>query len=199
MNNQTNQSDELKNLLEKIETLVPLVRGTLVSAPSQTESMDIPEDQKPYLEHYVGDLVILYAFDQLDHLVYLSKSQAQLLKAHIPNLLQVAVKNLSARAKNVNLFDLGNGLYGTTAGGNFESSLMLVDSLWEQISEQTPGGAMIAVPARDLLFIVGADSPNAKAIIKNRTNVDLPNPQYHVSNSVFVRTKTNGWTLALDS
>lgn len=49
--------------------------------------------------------------------------------------------------------------------GNLESSLLLVDHLWEQIGPQLAGELIAAVPSRDTLAVTGSQVPGGIAAL----------------------------------
>ena len=40
---------------------------------------------------------------------------------------------------------------------NLESSLLLVDLLWDQVEQQLPGETVAAVPTRDVILVTGTE------------------------------------------
>jgi hypothetical protein len=42
---------------------------------------------------------------------------------------------------------------------NLESSLLLVDLVWDQVERQLPGETVAAVPARDVIVVTGIAVP----------------------------------------
>ena len=73
-------------------------------------------------------------------------------------------------------------------GGNFESSCMLVDDLFDRLlAPHVPNGYVAAAPSRDVLAVCSRDS--AAGIRELREMVDRlwPGGDHLVSNTLFVR------------
>lgn len=74
-----------------------------------------------------------------------------------------------------------------TAGGNFEATLLLLESLWEQVQEQMPGEILAVVPARDLLFVSASGWEGALSFMQEMASRDLPEKRYALTTCVFAR------------
>ena len=59
----------------------------------------------------------------------------------------------------------GNEALAFRLDGDLESSLLLVDHLWEQIGPQMPGDLIAAVPSRDTLAVTGSDVDGGIAVL----------------------------------
>lgn len=70
---------------------------------------------------------------------------------------RIAFGNLHAMVDSVSLHGGPPALLASFHG--IESSLLLADVFWHEIVPELPGPPVVAVPARDVLMITGADSP----------------------------------------
>ena len=52
----------------------------------------------------------------------------------------------------------GKGSFGISAGGDFETSLILSTRLWTKENFEVDGDFIIAIPNKDLLFITGSNN-----------------------------------------
>ena len=48
-----------------------------------------------------------------------------------------------------------------TGDGNFEASMILLDTIWDQLAQHFPNGAVAALPARDVLGLADAQDNSA--------------------------------------
>jgi len=72
-------------------------------------------------------------------------------------LRQRALDNLDAMLNTVSFHGELPALMVSFHG--IESSLLLADAFWDEVAHDLPGDPVVAVPARDVLLITGADSP----------------------------------------
>lgn len=166
--------------------IVPLVKG--MGLPSgEGAAIQLSVDDSPVVRPFASDMVIMYAIDRPSHFEFVAMREIQARQLSVEDLHDLAVKNLPSRVSQVEVHDLGGGMHGLSAGGNLEASLLLVDSLWDQLAARLPGEPLAAVPARDLLFTIGSGQPNAMALISSRAMIDLAEKRYAISQSVLVR------------
>ena len=127
----------------------------LEAAPGEPGG-EVFEADLPSLE-FLGDLSIMFAIDRDGHY--------ELLQRHaVPpgmseaDLLALAKKNLSEQVQ----FDLTGtnyGGYGILADGDHEANALCLDFIWDAIAGQIKKNLVVAVPARDCLFMADAAAP----------------------------------------
>ncbi len=76
---------------------------------------------------------------------------SSLLMNTLPNILKF-VQDLRAQP-------LQDGCYMFLAGGNYESSLLLMKALWTNPKFPVKGTAVFALPAKDLFLMTGSEDP----------------------------------------
>lgn len=171
-----------------IELIVPMIKAMGGSTPQERmPEMQLSFEQSPASLAFAADMIVMYAIDRPDHLEYLSNEVASATGFSAEGLHEAAVRNLPSRLGQVQLHDCGEGVFGLSAGGTFEASLLLLDALWQQLAEHLPGEPLAAVPSRDLLFVVGSARPNANELIASRARIELAEKRYAISQSVLVR------------
>ena len=99
-------------------------------------------------------LVVLFAEDRPNSVRYLSREDLESVGADLDTLREDALGNLRPRMPELSVYG-GEGLYLLEAGGNFEASLLLVDTLWTTESFPVEGELVIAVPSRDAIIVTG--------------------------------------------
>lgn len=108
--------------------------------------------QNHIYEPYNDEIFIFYAEDRENSIHYISRNDIEKIDFLEENLRQKSIENLE------NLISIErhgeNGYYMITAGGNYESSLILLD-IWENENFPVNGDFVIGIPARDVLFVTG--------------------------------------------
>jgi hypothetical protein len=172
-----------------LERIIPVIK---VAEPG-LGGITLPPGEDPVVRPFAGDLVVMYAEDLPDHFAYLSHRRMRELGLAPDTLHALAVRNLPGRVGQIQL--LGSApRFMITAGGNLEATLLLHPTLWESLAEHLPGAPMAAVPARDLLFVTGADSEEGRAFLKQSAEKELEDKRYALSRQVFTR-RDGAWTV----
>ena len=134
--------------------------------------------------HAIGtDLCFLYVQDLPDRMRYLSVKDANEIEPDPQLRVDLAHANLTQTLNRIRI--LGDGpIYMVICGGNYEASLLCLPELWKVLDPLLDGDRLIAVPARDLLFVTGDASPLRRAQMMALTDpqTDLA---YPVSNGVY--------------
>nr|WP_294785835.1 DUF1444 family protein [uncultured Flavobacterium sp.] len=109
-------------------------------------------------EFYNEELFIFYVEDRENSIHYISKDDLEEISFPLEKLHEKAIQNLADQFKMERHGD--NGYFMLTAGGNYESSLILLD-IWHPENFSVDGNFVIGIPSRDVLIITGsADSAN---------------------------------------
>ncbi|MCI5054497.1 MAG: DUF1444 family protein [Flavobacteriales bacterium] len=143
------------------------------------EGVKLTYDQQPITKNLWEDVVLCFAVDKGDRYELL---QNDVLEKN-PNLNIDLLHQISVNAlveeigANIQLHGDPNHLLMVTAGGNFEAAIILIENFWEQIYEMIGGNAVIAIPARDLLFICKEGNQEAMAKMKEMTQGYFDNPE----------------------
>jgi uncharacterized protein YtpQ (UPF0354 family) len=175
---------------EALARIIPVVKA-VEHGPSDALPIDLPPEDCPVSRPLAADLIVLYAEDFPDRFVFVSKRRMEQLGLTAAELHALALRNLPSRLPEIQLHGEAPR-HMLTCGGNFEATLLLHDGLWEALAETLPGPAMVVVPARDLLFVSGADWEGAHAFLSELAKKELEDKRYALSQQVFVR-KLNTW------
>lgn len=152
--------------------LVPIIKVIEMDDPS-APVMTLPHDDSPVMRPFAADLVVMYAIDLPSHFQFVAYRDLRKASITEEELHSIALRNLPARVPKIELHGQPPK-YMVTAGGNFEATLLLLDSMWEQFEEQMPGELLAVVPARDLLFVSASGWDDALPFVREMTNRDLP-------------------------
>ena len=131
-------------------------------------------------ENYNDDLVIFYAEDMDNGIRYLAQSDLKRLNIAHDTLLSISLRNLNAILPEVQRLG-NNGMYALSAGGNYESSLLLMSTLWTKENFQVDGDLVIVVPNRDLVMITGSNNKKEIERISKIAQDSYKNGNYPVS------------------
>jgi uncharacterized protein YtpQ (UPF0354 family) len=135
---------------------------------------------------FVGDLVVVYAFDQPHSFAFASVDE---LGMSLEDARSVALDNLRERIPH-DLSTQGDGKsFMFTIGGNFEATLVLLPELWDQIGSQLPGDVVVCVLARDICLVTSTGTAGGVASLieaRNRILDGMP-AQEVISPALLVR------------
>lgn len=169
--------------------IVPVVKdayfiaGLRQSVLSRRANLD--DWEEPAHEALNRELMIVYAEDSETTMRFISEQDLEALGFDATNRLERAVKNLKALLPPLEAQG-GAGIYLLSAGGDYETSLLLFDSLWESGQLEVKGEIVAAVPARGLLIVTGSEDAQGlqsmKAIVAEASAVEA----YPLTDRLFV-------------
>lgn len=146
--------------------IVPIIKDRkwlleIRESVKQRGNTQVPDN---VLEDFNDELVIIYAEDTPKNINYFSPNALEELGISRSRLRSIAIANLRKLLPKPELHT-GPLFSMITAGGNYESSLLLFDDLWASLPK-TDGEIVVAIPARDLL--VFTRSRNQQGIVRLR-------------------------------
>lgn len=98
---------------------------------------------------YNSELVILYAEDTPNNMRYLTDDDVSELGIERDDLRRLSVENLRRLLPDVQMAG-DNGVFLMQAGGDYEASLLLIDSIWSSEQIEVDGEIVVAIPARGI-------------------------------------------------
>ncbi len=136
-------------------------------------------------------LVILYVEDTPNNMRYVSEAELKKTKIDRKELRALACDNLQRLLPELK-FSGTNGFYMISAGGDYETSLLLLDSFWQDKRLRMKGDPVVALPGRGF-FLVG-DSANEAGIarLKKLSEKVYEESTYKLTPKLFVR-QNNQW------
>jgi uncharacterized protein YtpQ (UPF0354 family) len=72
-----------------------------------------------------------------------------------------------------------------TAGGDYEASLLLLDSIWSGGEMELKGEMVVAIPTRDLLLVTGSKDPEGIEKVKRMVK-EASSGAYRLTQKLFV-------------
>jgi uncharacterized protein YtpQ (UPF0354 family) len=173
-------------LAEHLDQIVPILK-TATPGGLLGDAFALSAEDEPVAHPFAADLVVLYAFNLPDRLQYVTQRELNAAGMTAAQLHAKAVENLPRHFQEITLKDLGEGMFGVTCGGVLEASLLLLEPLWDKLLPHLPGVPLAAVPARDLLFVIGSKQPQALKRMQQAAKVELQHAVLETSRLVFWR------------
>jgi len=175
----------------ELKRILPVVKGVeFLESYKNIPSSKI--EDLPYHENYADGLVILYALDSEKAVKYISEKEFKELKIDKEELRSAAFNNFKNRAIKEQIKET-NGVYEIYYDGNYESSLLLFDDVWERLKTMVDGELIVAIPTRDILIASGS---NTIDLTKFKAGIDDVYSQnsYSITRNIYVR-KDNKWKI----
>lgn len=168
-----------KELLD-VERILPVIKDRRFIESLEGLNADFEENH--VYEFYNEELVVFYVEDRENSIHYIAKDDLKEINFSIENLREKALENLS---NNFEMKRHGeSGYFMLTAGGNYESSLILLN-IWNHENFMVDGNIVIGIPSRDVLLITGSkDSLNLHRIYDSVQDINETG-DHIVSNKIF--------------
>jgi uncharacterized protein YtpQ (UPF0354 family) len=185
-------SDDLYEPADEIDNdrIVPVIKDKNYIADvekSLSVKGGIKSNTNLVYEKYNDELIIVFAEDQETSIKYFSKDDFDKTGLVRDSLRSKSVENLKQILPDIQSVG-DSGLFGLLAGGDYEASLILFESIWTKDNFDVKGDIVIAIPTRDLLFVTG--SLDSKGLDNVRENVK----EAFENGSYFLTTKLFKWT-----
>lgn len=145
--------------------IVPLIKRTDAEGSGDPPPWPVPEADIPIFEELTGYLLVAYVFDLPDRFEYVTPRHCEQLELAAEDLRPLAVRNLTQRRAKPQIRQ-GGGIASFLLDGSLESSLLLVDHVWWQITPHVAGDLVAAVPSRDTLLVTGSDFAGGMAALE---------------------------------
>ena len=137
-----------------------------------------------WYEDLNAELIVVYAVHR-NGFAYSQRSELAAAGVTEQNIRSLALENLR-RLTPEREFSTVNGIWMIMAGGNFESSLLVDDSVWND-SRFAGGTLLVAAPERDGLFATTSDSADAVWNLASMASHGVRTQPYPISSRLFVR------------
>ncbi len=136
-------------------------------------------------DDFNADLIVVYAEDSPKSIRYLGPKELELEKIERSELKALACENLKRLLPKIERHG-GNGLYMIVAGGDYEASLLLLDSIWSEGQNDVKGDVVVAIPTRDLLLVTGSRDAQGIQNVKQMVKEASADGSYHLTQKLFV-------------
>jgi uncharacterized protein YtpQ (UPF0354 family) len=156
------------------------IKKSLIEAGYKTDKIDF------YYEPLNEELLVFYALDAERNIKYLGREEIEALELKAKEIRERAVKNLSNLLPEIERQG-GAGTFMVTAGGTYEASLLLFDSIWTRDNFSVKGDIVIAIPSRDLLLVTGSRDVAGLKRLRALAEETVEKRSYHLTAQLFVR------------
>ena len=113
------------------------------------------ELQRPVTRPLAGDLLVSYVFSLTDVYQFVSRQNMLELGLNAESIHQLALDNLARLLQDVDLQDLAL-FKAILTNQRLEACSLLLPKLWDQLSKQTAGDLLMAVPAQESVVFTGS-------------------------------------------
>ena len=136
-------------------------------------------------EEFCPGLILVYAEDSPKNIRYLRPEDLETAKIERAELRKLASENLERLLPKIELRGT-NGLYMITAGGDYEASLLVLDSIWNGGEMEVKGDVVVAIPTRDLLLVTGSADTKGIAEVREMVKQAIAEGSYRLTEKLFV-------------
>ncbi len=169
--------------------IVPVVKDKYFIVDLRQSILDrranLDDWEDPAHEALNSELIVVYAEDAETTIRFISERDLEELGFNEANRLERAIGNLKALLPPLQARG-GDGVYLLSLNGDYETSLILFDSLWESGQLEVKGEIVAAVPARGFLIVTGSQDPEGlqsmKEIVAEASQVEA----YPLTDRLFV-------------
>lgn len=131
--------------------IVPVLKPRVWAETVQRQRGATPATQL-LTEPFTDELTIVYAEDRPSSIRFLMTRDDV---GHHNGLRALALRNLSRLMTKIEIHQASDGVFLVSAGGSYEASLLLVDSLWSSDQIKVDGDIVVAAPAKDAVLVRG--------------------------------------------
>jgi uncharacterized protein YtpQ (UPF0354 family) len=136
-------------------------------------------------EDFNKELVIVYALDDSKRMRFLQADE--LAGIERDELRTLALENLLRIMPKIQMAT--NGRFGMMiAGGDYEASLLLYDSIWTDGTVKVKGDIVVAIPTRGMLLVTGSQDRNGLQAMREIVAKNADGP-YRLTTALFVYRK----------
>jgi hypothetical protein len=135
------------------------------------------------VERFNNEQIIAYAQDDPARMRYLTT--AELAGEDRAALRALAIGNLVRLLPKIEM-QAGPQLSVITAGGDYEASLLLLDELWSGGQIKVEGDIVVAIPARDMLFITGSRNRAGLKALRELAAKAVAEESHRLTSTLFV-------------
>lgn len=132
--------------------------------------IELNTDDLPIYEPIVKGLGLFYAVDNGNSYTLLQNRHLsetttleKLREVAIKNLTKVTLDKTEIHGDPADVMMIANG-------GNYETAMILIDSLWNDLERMFKDQICVALPAQDLVFVAGKNNPTSRERLREMVN-----------------------------
>lgn len=158
-------------------------------------SLEAGESDTLPVKMFSHELAVFYVYDDGTTFTYVSDAMREEAGLSYDELHEVALANLARRFRDMEMHQ-ANGMFVLAGLGKFEASMVLLGTLWDQLSNRYfPNGVIAALPARDVLGVCDAKEEAAIAHLQATTQKLWDDDvDYLLARQLYARSAQGVWT-----
>jgi uncharacterized protein YtpQ (UPF0354 family) len=155
----------------------------------------VPRDQMPLMQLLCGDLLVTYAFDLPDGFRMATAADIAAVGVTKDELYGVTFRNVIRTVPEPKYLNRENvHLMGT--GQQMETSMLVIDGIWDLIQPQLKGPILVSAPRRDRLLVCdGADAQAIAALRRQTAEYFNEHDDEHRLSTQIMRRQGDDWVL----
>ncbi len=176
------------------KTILPRIKttGFLDAIQDVIKDAQASEDQMPYSEPFVADLIITYAFDMPESFQAVSIDNLNEMNLPFEDVFPLAMENFTNQLEELSVADMGLFRQIMT-GGSHEACTLLFTNFWNQIASETEGQVIAAVPHRERLYCCSSESEHGLTMLNAMIEQSMNEPDNHNLSRALLVWSGEGW------
>lgn len=155
----------------------------------------VPRDQMPLMQVLCGDLLVAYAFDLPDGFRMATAADIAAVGVTKDELHGVTFRNVIRTVPEPKYLNRDN-VHLMQTGQQMETSMLVIDGLWDLIQPQLKGPILASAPRRDrLLLCDGADEQAIAALRRQTAEYFDEHDDEHRLSTQIMRRQGDDWVL----
>jgi len=152
------------------ENIIPIIKPIDYLDELRLICKEKGEAKEPWIvyEKYNDELIVVFGEDTKNSIAYFTQEDFAKLNINKDTLLEYSIKNLRRILPNIEKIGEKN-MYGLTAGGYLEASLILLPKLWTKENFDILGDIVVSIPNKDLIFITGTENTTELSKVREIT------------------------------
>lgn len=158
-------------------------RGLVLPVIRHESYLGIGDQVTLVADPFLADMRVFYVLDWPNRTEFMSEDHLALMELSREELRPLALQNLAMRVERVALKQIDDMVL-VGFDGNYETSLLLLDSMWQRFSDESMGVVTAAAPARDVLIYTSSSSPESIATLQDIANRFAEEGGYAISSQL---------------
>ena len=166
--------------------VMPCIKAAVIGDTGPCVALG-PEDS-PVIRDLGNGLLVLYVADAGQSFQFVQNRHLSAAGMDPEGLHAAAMSNFLGFIAERTRMQAQGGIFALFLDGNFEATLLLVDSLWDgSLAGYAPNGFVLAVPARDVLAFADAGSASGVEELRGVVSRVFPGGDHLIASDLYRR------------
>jgi uncharacterized protein YtpQ (UPF0354 family) len=166
--------------------VLPCIKAAIVGDTGR--SVALGHADSPVFRDLANGLLVLYVVDAGQSFEFVQNRHLTAAGMTPEDLHAAALSNFHEFIAERTRIQAHGGVFALFLDGNFEASLLLVDSLWDEaLAEYAPNGFVVVVPARDVLAFTDAGSASGVDELRDVVSRVFPCGDHTIASDLYCR------------